>query len=274
MTDLLATTPTARIHEHGSVALVDVMPRLVPEGQTADHAIADAARVSYAKGTKRTSDDRTLIRYLMRHRHSGPFEFVETKWVVKAPLFVARQWLRTRTASVNEVSARYSVLPSDFYRPAVVRAQASDNKQGSEGEISNDIAGEFTDYLDNAEALHEEYLWLERAGVSRELARIGLPASVYTEWTWKIDLHNLLRFLSLRMDSHAQQEIRDYATAMYAMLRPLCPHACEAFDDYELGAVRLTRLELDALRSGQPIATTNKREAAEWDAKRERMGGR
>lgn len=264
-----------RIHEQGLVALLDAMPRLVPEGQTADMAIVQAARVSYGAGTKQVSEDRGLIRYLLRHRHTTPFEMVEFKFHCAMPIFVARQWIRHRTANVNEYSGRYSVMPDRFYKPTLeaVRRQSKTNKQGGEEPIDPVTAQEFLDYLDRSEALYDEYSALIEKGLSRELARIALPQSLYTEWYWKIDLHNLLRFLSLRMDAHAQREIRDYAEAMYALVEPIVPITCEAFRDYELESMRLTRLEIEAIRSGSAeIATENKREQSEWREKREKLG--
>lgn len=263
-----------KVHDHGLVALVDVMPRLVPRGKTADSAIVQAARVSYGAGTRQVNEDRGLIRYLARHRHTTPFEMVEFKFHHVMPIFVARQWIRHRTANVNEYSARYSVVRDRFYHPDIkeVRRQSLTNRQGGTEPMDELTASEFLAYLDKAEALYEDYQKLIEKGVSRELARIGLPVSVYTEWYWKIDLHNLLHFLSLRMDSHAQREIRDYATAMYALIQPIVPMAAEAFIDYNFGAIRLTRLEIEALRTGQPLASDNKRENAEWEEKRKLLG--
>jgi thymidylate synthase (FAD) len=263
------------IHEHGFVALVDVMPRLAPEGQSADAAIVQAARVSYGQGTKKISEDRGLIRYLLRHRHTTPFEMVEFKFHCRMPIFVARQWIRHRTANVNEYSARYSVVPDRFYRLAedAVREQSTSNRQGGETTIDPATAHQFLEYLDRSEALYTEYQELLDKGVSRELARIALPQSAYTEWYWKCDLHNTLRFLSLRMDMHAQSEIRDFATAMMRLIEPLCPITVEAFRDYQMGAMRLTRLEIEAVRTGSAtLDTTNKREQAEWDDKRKALG--
>jgi len=263
-----------RIHEHGMIALVDVMPRLVRGEQTADSAIVQAARVSYGSGTKRVQEDRGLIRYLMRHRHTTPFEMVEFKFHVAMPIFVARQWIRHRTANVNEYSARYSVVPDRFYVPTAdnVRKQSRSNRQGGEELIDIGTAEEFLDYLESCRKQYARYEQLLEKGVSRELARIGLPVNVYTEWYWKCDLHNILHFLSLRMDEHAQKEIRDYAVAMFELIKPIVPVTCEAFEDYQLGGVTLTRLELEALRGGQPLATGNKREQAEWEAKRRKLG--
>ncbi len=262
------------IHEHGFIALTDVMPRLVPQGQTADFAIVQAARVSYGAGTKKVQEDRGLVRYLLRHRHTTPFEMVEFKFHIAMPIFVARQWIRHRTANVNEYSARYSVMPDQFYRPSAdnVRKQSMANRQGGDEPIDVGTAEEFLAYLDRAQSLYGEYERLMGKGVSRELARIGLPVSVYTQWYWKCDLHNVMHFLSLRMDEHAQEEIRDYADAMYALIEPICPVAMEAFRDYRLNGLFLSGLEVEALRTGEALRTENKREQAEWEAKRKRLG--
>ena len=262
------------VHEHGFIALVDAMPRLVPQGQTADSAIVQAARVSYGEGTKKVNEDRGLIRYLLRHRHTTPLEMIEFKFHVAMPVFIARQWIRHRTANVNEYSARYSIMPDRFYRPSVenVRQQSTTNRQGGDEPIEVGTAEEFLLLLEKSEALYAEYLELTEKGVARELARAALPVSVYTEWYWKCDLHNIFHFLSLRMDSHAQQEIQDFANAMYALIQPIVPVACEAFEDYRLHGMHLTRLEIESLRTGQPIRTENKREQREWDEKRTRLG--
>ncbi len=263
-----------KVHDHGMVALCDVMPRMVPQGKTADFAIVQAARVSYGQGTKQVNEDRGLIRYLARHRHTTPFEMVEFKFHCVMPIFIARQWIRHRTANVNEYSARYSVVQDRFYRPSIenVRQQSKSNRQGGDETIDALTAQEFLDYLDRAEKAYEEYAKLMEKGVSRELARIALPVSVYTEWYWKCDLHNICRFLSLRMDAHAQQEIQDYARAMYELIKPIVPVAAEAFMDYDFGGMHLTRLEIEAMQSGEPLKTENKREIAEWDEKKKKLG--
>ena len=263
-----------KVHEHGLVGLVDVMPRLVPVGKTADFAIVQAARVSYGAGTKQVNEDRGLIRYLARHRHTTPFEMVEFKFHHVMPIFIARQWIRHRTANVNEYSARYSVVRDRFYHPSIenVRKQSTVNRQGGDEPIDELTAKEFCSYLDKVEDSYKDYEKLIEKGVARELARIGLPVNVYTEWYWKIDLHNLFHFLSLRMDAHAQQEIRDYANAMFALVKPIVPIAAEAFVDYNFGGVHLTRLEVEAIKSGRPLGTENKRENAEWDEKRKKLG--
>ncbi|TVQ59051.1 MAG: FAD-dependent thymidylate synthase [Phycisphaerales bacterium] len=264
-----------RVHEHGFVALIDVMPRLVPEGQTADSAIVQAARVSYGAGTKKVQEDRGLIRYLLRHRHTTPFEMVEFKFHCAMPIFVARQWIRHRTANVNEYSGRYSVMPDRFYTPTIddIRKQSKTNRQGRDEPLEPATASEFLAYLEDAHAMYERYERLIEKGVARELARIALPQSLYTEWYWKIDLHNLLRFLSLRMDAHAQKEIRDFACAMHDLIEPIVPVTVEAFKDFEMESMRLTRLEIEALKAGKAeLATDNKREQSEWDEKRKRLG--
>jgi thymidylate synthase (FAD) len=288
MVDLMDGDTRRQINclDHGFVALLDVMPRMVPAGHTADQAIVQAARVSYGAGTKKINEDRGLIRYLLRHRHTTPFEMVEFKFHVAMPIFIARQWIRHRTANVNEYSGRYSVMPDRFYRPTVeqVRKQSKSNRQG--GGETFDLAADvnekataeaFVSFLEESEKLYEKYINLTEKGVSRELARIGLPVSLYTEWYWKIDLHNLLRFLSLRMDAHAQEEIQVFARAMFDLIRPMVPVTVEAFGDYEQGAVHLSKLEIEAMRSlvkggSGELASDNKREQAEWQAKRAQLG--
>jgi thymidylate synthase (FAD) len=278
-----------KVLDHGFIALVDTMPRLVPEGTTADQAIVQAARVSYGAGTKQVNEDRGLIRYLLRHRHSTPFEMVEFKFHVAMPIFIARQWIRHRTANVNEYSARYSIVKDRFYIPTAeaVRKQSMSNRQGGEETFSLDdetqvkTAEDFLRYVGQVEQLYQQYTKLTEQGVSREMARIGLPVNVYTEWYWKCDLHNLLRFISLRLDPHAQYEIRVYAQAMLDLIEPIVPLTVEAWHDYDFGAVRLSRLEIEAIRASvkagvvselKEIETANKREQAEWADKKHLFG--
>jgi thymidylate synthase (FAD) len=256
------------IGNHGFIALVDVMPRMVPIGATADYAIVQAARVSYGQGTKTPSDDKSLIRYLMRHRHSTPFEMVEMKFHVSLPMFIARQWIRHRTANVNEYSARYSVVPDAFWRPEDARAQGPTTKQTGEGVAGEEAQDLLDKALEKAESCYLDYENLIKAGVCREQARAILPVSAYTQWYWKCDLHNIFNFISLRIDKHAQQEIRDYAQAMFDMVKMVFPISSEAFEDYRLGAMQLTRLEVEAISSGSTqINSSNKRESEEWHAK-------
>ena len=233
-----------------------------------DASVVQAARVSYGAGTKTPSDDRGLIRYLMRHRHTTPFEMVEFKFHIKAPIFVARQWLRHRTASVNEMSARYSVVDTGYFLPDRLREQAAANKQCSGPDLDGD---EFLLLKQKAScdlAFHT-YEELLRKGCSRELARTHLPQSTYTEFYWKINLWNLLHFLKLRLSDHAQKEIRDVAVLVAEHVKSVVPVTWEAFEDFELGSVTLSRLEVDAVREGRndlgPSAT--KREQAEFKEK-------
>ena len=228
-----------KVHDHGLVALCDVMPRLAPVGKTADFAIVQAARVSYGAGHQTVNEDRGLIRYLARHRHTTPFEMIEFKFHHVMPIFIARQWIRHRTANVNEYSARYSVVPDRFYRPSVdnVRKQSTTNRQGGDEPIGEMTAANFLEHLDR---VRRHLRRLREMLAEGRLPRTGphrTPVSVYTEWYWKCDLHNIFHFLSLRMDAHAQQEIRDYATAMFALIQPIVPIAAEAFIDYDLRVV-------------------------------------
>ena len=231
-----------------AVRLVDSMPRGVFEG---DAAIVQAARVSYGAGTKSVSNDRALIRYLMRHKHTTPFEMVEFKFHIKAPIYVARQWLRHRTASVNEMSARYSIVQDDFFLPTELRKQAKTRGQGGEepfGEGDSNLLAKQKASCDLAFHVYEELI---AKGVSRELARAHLPQNTFTEFYWKIDLHNLLHFLQLRIDDHAQKEIRDLAQQVYDLIKPVCPMTCEAFEDFRVGSMTLSRIEIDAIKNGK-----------------------
>jgi thymidylate synthase (FAD) len=241
--------------DHGFVRVVDYMGD--------DAAIVQAARVSYGRGTRRVSEDAGLIRYLMRHRHSTPFEMCEIKYHVKLPIFVARQWIRHRTANVNEYSARYSILDREFYLPAPehLAAQSAINRQGRGDVLTGDEAAQVLDLLrDDATRSYDHYVEMlneddtgaprdpSRQGLARELARMNLTLNTYTQWYWKIDLYNLLHFLSLRADAHAQYEIRVYAEAMLRSVQAWVPIAYQAFLDYRLGAVTLSAQMLAVVR--------------------------
>ena len=230
--------------DHGFVALVDYMG--------SDEDIERAARVSYGYGTRKTSQTRGLIRYLRRHRHTTPSEMVELKFHCAMPIFVARQWIRHRTANVNEYSGRYSLLPLRYYspRPEHLATQSQTNRQGRDGApVDRALHAEAVDRWDRTRTLvGEQYEWLVGHDVARELARIDLPLSVYTQWYWKIDLHNLLHFLSLRADAHAQYEIRAFAVVMAGMVQRVAPLSFEAWVDYQLAGATLSRGELAALR--------------------------
>jgi thymidylate synthase (FAD) len=283
--DVMTLLPnkTIKLLDYGHATLVDCMPRFAPVGYTADAAIVQAARVSYGDGTKKLSEDRGLIRYLMRHSHTTPFEMVEFKFHCKMPIFVARQWIRHRTANVNEISGRYSVMKDEFYKPdaAGIRRQSKTNKQGGDTPIDFDTAADYLAYLDEvcikAYQTYEKYIG---EGVSREQARMILPLNLYTEWYWKIDLHNLFHFLSLRCDAHAQEEIRVFANAMLELISPLVPYSVEAWNDYHFRrqGLILTRLEVEALRkmlgdsTPLQIESDNSREKEEWKGKLARLG--
>lgn len=225
-----------------------------------DKSISRAARMSYGKGTQAINDDENLIRYLLRHHHNTPFEMCEIKFHVKMPIFVARQWIRHRTASVNEYSGRYSIMSSEFYipQPENIKSQSVDNKQGRGGELSQIDIEHVTELLQFAaveanDAYHNllgdnNEDWEDYPGIARELARTVLPVSNYTELYWKANLHNIFHFMKLRMDPHAQYEIRVYAEAMYELIKPYFPIAIRAFDDYINGAVTLSRMEYDLIK--------------------------
>ncbi len=227
----------------GFVRLIDYMG--------GDESIVQAARVSYGRGTKTVNEDRGLIRYLMRHLHTTPFEMVELKFHVKLPIFVARQWIRHRTANVNEYSGRYSVMKDEFYVPEheAIHYQSVRNKQGRREEnVPPELRQKVMDILSSSQQqLYGEYEQLLESDIARELARINLPLSLYTEWYWKIDLHNLFHFLRLRMDEHAQYEIRVYGEAMAEITKRVAPMAWEAFEDYILRSEKFSRLELRIL---------------------------
>lgn len=230
--------------DKGFVRLIDVMGD--------DAAIVQAARVSYGSGTKKVHEDRGLIRYLVRHLHTTPLEMVEFKFHVKLPIFVARQWIRHRTANVNEYSGRYSEMKDEFYLPAVdqVREQSDINKQGrADASFAPANAERIRTMMQSTqEGLYAEYQDLLGSNLAREIARINLPVSNYTEWYWKIDLHNLFHFLQLRIHPHAQYEIRVYGQAMANIVKAAVPLAYEAFEDYILHSERFSRNELAALR--------------------------
>ena len=241
--------------DHGFVRVVDYMGD--------DGAIVQAARVSYGKGTKRVSEDRGLINYLMRHRHTTPFEMCEIKYHVKLPIFVARQWIRHRTANVNEYSARYSILDNEFYIPAPehLGAQSSSNRQGRGDALTGEEARRVLHLLrEDAEKVYGDYVEMmneddegapidpERQGLARELARMNLTLNFYTQWYWKIDLLNLFHFLSLRADDHAQYEIRVYAEVMIETVKRWVPLAADAFAQYRMGGANLSATGLEVVR--------------------------
>jgi len=256
--------------DHGFVRVVDYMGD--------DSAIVQAARVSYGKGTKKVSEDRGLINYLMRHWHTTPFEMCEIKFHIKVPIFIARQWIRHRTANVNEYSARYSILDREFYMPEArhLAAQSTINNQGRGEVLDGEYAQKVLDLLKrDAMQTYDTYEYLlnekeeeGRPSLARELARMNLPVNYYTQWYWKIDLHNLMHFLRLRADSHAQYEIQAYADVMIDILKKWVPFAYDAFMDYRMGAAVFSSKMLAALRrrlSGEVVTKENSGlTAREW----------
>ena len=238
-----------KLHKHGFVRLIDVMGD--------DNSIADAARVSYGKGTRTVSDNRNLIRYLVRHKHTSPLEMVEVKFHLKLPIFVMRQLVRHRTASLNEYSGRYSIMSDDFYEPSeeYIQPQSKFNNQGRGGEMPDiwktKYARIINDITYKCQVAYKNLIGtgtLSHGGLARELSRIVLPVSNYTECYWKMNLHNFFHFCQLRMDDHAQQEIQDYAKVMYEMVKPEVPIAAEAFEDYSLNSISLSKIEMNVLQ--------------------------
>jgi thymidylate synthase (FAD) len=231
--------------DHGFVSLNDYMGT--------DECIERAARVSYGYGTRKQSQTRGLLRYLRRHKHTTPSEMVELKFHCCMPIFIARQWIRHRTANVNEYSGRYSLIPMLFYTPeeAQLQTQSARNNQGRSGQpVEASVHAEaLRRWQDTRRATVEGYEWLTGQEVARELARIDLPLSTYTQWYWKIDLHNLLHFLTLRVDSHAQWEIQEFGRVMAGMLKRVAPLSYEAWIDYDVCGGHVSRMELEALRA-------------------------
>ena len=277
---LRATVPGMEAHlyraqpvlDHGFVRVIDYMGD--------DAAICQAARVSYGRGTKSVQNDAGLIRYLMRHWHSTPFEMCEIKLHVKLPVFVARQWIRHRTANVNEYSARYSILDREFYipQPDALAAQSVVNNQGRGAMLEGEEAARVLEILkadSNRAYDHYEQMISEdgQQGLARELARMNLPANIYTQWYWKVDLHNLFHFLRLRADAHAQYEIRVYADAICEMVKDWVPAAYGAFEDYRMGGTTLSATALVCIQrmlKGEEVTQeTSGMSKGEW---REFMG--
>lgn len=258
---------TIPVLDHGFIRVIDYMGD--------DAAVVQAARVSYGKGTKKTTEDRGLIRYLMRHRHTTPFEMCDIKFHIKLPIFIARQWIRHRTASVNEYSGRYSILDREFYVPSSdnLAAQATLNKQGRDDIITGERAEHILRLLqDDATRCYNNYEWMmddPDQPLARELARMNLTLNYYTQWYWKINLHNWMHFLSLRADNHAQHEIQVYAKAMLEILKDWLPITYEAFCDYRVGGLTLSAVALDIVKrmlAGENVTQeTSGLSAREWN---------
>lgn len=239
---------TISVLDHGIVCLIDSMPK-----ENGDEAIVQAARVSYfsyGKSDKTVRDNKSLIRYLMRNEHTSPFEMVEFKFYLRMPIFVARQHVRHRTASINEYSGRYSIIKENFYVPEKdeIKEQSSQNKQGRGKKLDEEKREEISEMIKNfSHQAFDLYDKLIECGLAREISRIILPLNTYTEFFWKIDLHNLLRYIRLRMDHHAQFEINLYARAIYELIKPIVPLTIEAFNDYVLEGIRLSKNEKDLI---------------------------
>lgn len=261
----------------GCVQLIDHMPGRISAPLFCDAAIPEMARISYGEGTKQVSKDKHLIRYLMKHHHTSPFEGVKFKFRLKIPIFVERQLIRHRTANVNQVSARYSVLPEEYYVPNRIRKQSSDNKQGSEGALDEEdpceksVADGFREICENVHG-HKYYKeLLEKHDIARELARVILPQNIFTELYWVMDLHNLLHFLRLRQDPSAQEEIREVADAVMSVVEKLCPVSTQAFLDYRVNAMTFSAGEIEAFRTKR-FDGLSKREKREFRQKLQNLG--
>ncbi|MDR2659338.1 MAG: FAD-dependent thymidylate synthase [Spirochaetaceae bacterium] len=230
--------------DKGFIRLVDYLG--------SDERIVQSARVSYGEGTKSYREDAALIDYLLRNRHTSPFEQIVLTFHIKMPIFIARQWVRHRTARLNEISGRYSVMKDDFYVPAAedIKPQSSDNKQGRSGDaLPSGEAGAFRAAFEKEQQrAYDDYIKMIDGGLAREIARINLPLSLYTEMYWQIDLHNLFHFLELRLGAHAQKEIRMYAQTLLEISRKVAPRCCESFERHILGAVNFSKDELKELK--------------------------
>lgn len=251
---------TFPVLDKGFIRLVDYLG--------SDQRIVQSARVSYGEGTKTVRQDKGLINYLLRNDHTSPFEQVVFTFHVKAPIFVARQWVRHRTARMNEISGRYSVMKDECYVPAAdkIALQSDDNKQGRKAEpVDAETAAKVQAMLEkNSEETFRTYNELLEMGIAREIARINLPLSMYTEFYWEIDLHNLFHFLALRLDGHAQYEIRAYAEVMFEIVKAVCPLAAEAFENHKLGGRSFSKRELEAIKAmlaGEPCPLEGREKA-------------
>ena len=258
------------IGNNGFVKLVDILPRVIPDNQMymlCDSAIVQAARVSYSGGTTTKNTDKSLIKYLLKNAHTTPFEMVQFKFHIKAPLFVIRQWQRHRMSSYNELSARYSIIEDSFWIPENLRKQDYINKQGSteylESELNSDLINLIQNHQKDSYNLYEKLL---SNGVSRELARTILPLSINSEFYWKIDLHNLLRFINLRSDHHAQYEIRMYSDAIKKIVKKYCPITMEAFEEYTAESIRFSKTDIDCLNTNK-LPTGSKSSLMEFNEK-------
>ena len=289
--------PKINCLDHGFVQLLDCMPRLIRDNEdSADYAISEAARTSYERELKTVTDDKTLIRYLMRHNHTSPLEMIEFKFKMKVPMYICTQIIRHRTASLNILSGRYSVMPEEFYIPAIddIRMQSKTNTQGSENNLdehmSDCVISDIKELCKKSFTVYKDFL---EAGVAREIARGVLPYNLYTVMYWKIDLKNLLHFINLRSDHHAQKEVQVFSNAILSLIKPIVPWTIDAWEDYSVyrGGMVLTRYEVEAIKNiidnvpnlydvplGEEVDTfkdievDSTLEQREWVKKAERLG--
>jgi len=266
-----------QVNENSFVELCDVMPRIVEVGRTADNQIVKAARTSTGNAEKSLTEDETLLRYLKRNRHSSPEEMAEAQFLIQCTIVDARQILRHRTANVNEYSLRYSEALDFFYVPDEnhICKQTIANKQGSDEKVDPEIAKEFQQRLkQHFDKGYENYKWALDKGIARETSRYFMPVASYTRFYFKMDLRNLFHFLSLRMDKHAQKEIREIADAMYELIKPVFPMSCKAFEHYQFESMQLTQLDITSIQSKKSdlIGTKNKRENSEYVEKCKILG--
>jgi len=275
------------IGKNGFVRLVDILPRISNSSSiNCDYAIAEAARVSYYSPTNGSNEsnksnksnnpkrsDADLIKYLLKNNHTSPFEMVEFKFHIKAPIFVIRQWQRHRMSSYNEISGRYTVITDTFWKPDNFRKQGLLNKQGSGGnipeELNNKLINEYSKQMD---LTYSFYKYLISEGVSKEMARTVLPLSTMSEFYWKIDLHNLLRFISLRSTTHAQPEIREYSDSIKEIVKEYCPVTIEAFEEYSNQSIRFSKTEIEAIQTNNPGLITSKSGIMEFEQKLKLLG--
>jgi thymidylate synthase (FAD) len=259
-----------KVLDHGLVRLIDCMPAANDTKTSFEQAIVQMARVSYGSGTKSFREDLGLVKYLLENDHTSPFEGVVLKFHIKMPIFVARQWVRHRTASINEYSARYSVVEDSFYIPKIERlnSQSETNKQGSSGEVILEADNVELMIKQHSEKSYELYEKLLEKGLSRELSRMVLPVNVYTEMYWVMNLHNLLKFLRLRMDSHAQYEIQVFANAIYDILSEIAPNIMEIWKSSSFDSLKLTAEEVEKMHSFTTIQIDENVNIEGWSKRR------
>lgn len=239
--------------DKGFIKVIDYLPRLIPEGYTADYAVVEAARVSYNKGLKTPEEDKKLLRYLYEHKHFSPFEMAHIKFHIKCPIFVARQWMRHRNGSFNEISGRFVELKNEYYIPEIenIKEQSSLNKQSTGNKVVTSLANKFLEVINKIRTTFIEYDTLVSQGLAREQARIILPVSTYTEFYWYVNLRSLLNFIELRNSPHAQDETREYAKVINNIAKQIFPWTMEAFEDFTLNSITFTKEDVENINRGE-----------------------